>query len=151
MQKRVMIMNKKNIEKIEVVMTAKVLIAITAITHLVFTSIHVDVLLLLENEICGFVMFLFVLFGLVALFETSRIKEEGPEKIFTILFNLLTSAMGIYLVAIYQEAIRIQASLEIATVRKAIIFSEIIIGAYMLSSVLLGVGIMKESRRAKNR
>lgn len=151
MQKRVMIMNKKNIEKIEVVMTAKVLIAITAITHLVFTSIHVDALLLLENEICGFVMFLFVLFGLVALFETSRIKEEGPEKIFTILFNLLTSAMGIYLVAIYQEAIRIQASLEIATVRKAIIFSEIIIGAYMLSSVLLEVGIMKESRRAKNR
>ena len=144
-------MNKKNIEKIEVVMTAKVLIAITAITHLVCTSIHVDALLLLENEICGFVMFLFVLFGLVALFETSRIKEEGPEKIFKILFNLLTSAMGIYLVAIYQEAIRIQASLEIATVRKAIIFSEIIIGAYMLSSVLLGVGIMKESRRAKNR
>lgn len=146
-----MIMNKKNIERIEAVTVAKVVIAITAIMHLVFTSIHVDALLLLENEICGFVMFMFVLFGLVTLFETSRIKEDGPEKIFTILLSLLTTVMGIYLVTIYQEAIRIQASLDVAIVRKAIFFSLIIIGAYVLSAFLLGVGMMKESRRIKNR
>lgn len=144
-------MNRKNTEKIEIVTAAKVIIAVTAIMHLVLTSIHVDALLLLENEICGFIMFLFVLFGLVTLFETSRIKEEGPEKLLTILFSLLTSAMGIYLITIYREAIRIQASLEVATVRKAIIFSLVIIGAYVISAFLLGADMLKGSRRTENR
>ena len=144
-------MNRENMGKIEIVTAAKVIIAVTAIMHLVFTSIHVDALLLLENEICGFVMFLFVLFGLVTLFETTRIKEDGPEKLFTVFLGLLTSAMGVYLIRIYQEAIRIQASLDVATVRKAVVFSMVIIGAYVISAFLLGADMLKGSRRTSNR
>ncbi len=60
-------------ENIHIQTVAKLLIAVAAIAHLIFTYVHTSALLLLENQICGFVMFLFVLLGLVTLFESTRV------------------------------------------------------------------------------
>ena len=57
-------------ENIHIQTVAKLLIAVAAIAHLIFTYVHTSALLLLENQICGFIMFLFVLLGLVTLFES---------------------------------------------------------------------------------
>ena len=55
MQKWAERMNRKNVEKIELTTIANAMIRVASIAQLVFTSIHVKALLLLENEICGFV------------------------------------------------------------------------------------------------
>lgn len=117
---------------------AKVIIVVFAIVHLIFTNIHASALLLLENEICGFIMFLFVLTGLVALFETTRIRPgEKKERILTVLFSLVAAGLGCYLVSIYKNAIAVQRSLDVAVVNKAVVFSTVIIAAYVIAGILL--------------
>lgn len=117
---------------------AKVIIMVFAIVHLIFTNIHAKALLLLENEICGFIMFLFVLIGLVALFETTRIRaEEKKERLLTAFASFVAAGLGCYLVSIYKNAIAIQRSLDIAVVNKAAVFSMAIIAAYVIAGGLL--------------
>ena len=65
---------RKETSKIQI--TAKLLVAAAAIVHLIFTYVHTNALLLLEDQICGFIMFLFVLLGLVTLFEATQIHGE---------------------------------------------------------------------------
>lgn len=102
----------------------KLLVAAAAVVHLIFTYIHTNALLLLENQICGFVMFLFVLMGLVALFEATQIRPERVrEEVLAALLCGATIGMGVQLVGIYQEAIRIQSRLDVAVVQSAITFS----------------------------
>ena len=122
----------------------KAVIAIVSIAHLIFTNIHVKALLLLEHEMCGFVMFLFVLMGLVALFESTRIKKnEKAERIFTALICFIAAGLGLYLVAIYRNAISVQRSLDVNVVRNAVIFSIGIILAYIISGILMIAGLIK--------
>ncbi|NNJ30994.1 hypothetical protein [Lacrimispora defluvii] len=117
---------------------AKAIIIISSLVHLIFTNIHVKALLLLEHEMCGFVMFLFVLMGLVALFETTRIKKkEIAERIFTALICFVTAGLGLYLVVIYRNAISVQRSLDVGVVNRAVVFSMAIILAYVISGLML--------------
>ena len=117
---------------------AKAIIIVFAMGHLIFTNVHVSALLLLENEICGFVMFLFVLAGLVALFETTRIRpKEKRERIFTIVISFAAAALGSYLVSIYQYAISFQRALDVAIVTKAMMFSIVIIAAYIIAGIMI--------------
>jgi len=136
--------NKKKVENENLVIVAKAMIGIVAIVHLIFTSIHVRALLLLENEICGFLMFLFVLFGLVALFESTRMKEDHlKEWILTAVICFLTAAFGGGLVRIYQAAIANQRSLEPALVIRAVRFSGVMIALYVVSGILLLIDFKK--------
>jgi hypothetical protein len=68
---------RKETSKIQI--TAKLLVAAAAIVHLIFTYVHTNALLLLEDQICGFIMFLFVLLGLVTLFEATQIQQYKQE------------------------------------------------------------------------
>lgn len=123
---------------------AKAIIMISSVVHLIFTNIHVKALLLLEHELCGFVMFLFVLMGLVALFETTRIKKrEVAERIFTALICFVTAGLGFYLVTIYRNAIAVQHALDVGAVNRAVIFSAAIILAYVISGILLIADLIK--------
>ena len=123
---------------------AKAIIMISSVVHLIFTNIHVKALLLLEHELCGFVMFLFVLMGLVALFETTRIKKrEVAERIFTTLICFVTAGLGFYLVTIYRNAITVQHALDVGAVNRAVIFSAAIILAYVISGILLIADLIK--------
>lgn len=135
---------KRTMEGIGLATVAKGLVGLAAIGHLVFTSIHVKALLLLENEICGFFMFLFVLFGLVALFEATRIQEgHRLEKVFTAVMCGVTSGMGLLLVSIYRDAIANQRGLEPALVTRAVGFSMILIAIYVVAGVLLLIDAVK--------
>lgn len=127
---------------------AKGLIAVGSMVHLIFASIHVKALLLLENEICGFIMFLFVLFGLVTLFEMTRIrKNQLSAHMFTAALCLVTSGFGFYLTTIYRQAIASQRALETAPVNRAVGFSMALIGAYIVAGVLLflDIAVRKEN------
>lgn len=123
---------------------AKAIIIISSLVHLVFTNIHVKALLLLEHEMCGFIMFLFVLIGLVALFEATRIKKsEIAERIFTALICFVTAGLGSYLIMIYRNAISVQRSLDVSVVNRAVIFSGAIILAYVIAGILLIADLIK--------
>lgn len=120
------------------------MIRVASIAQLVFTSIHVKALLLLENEICGFVMFLFVLFGLVTMFETTRIRpDRALEKVFTAVLCVITSGFGYYLTTIYQFAIHNQRSLEAANVNRAVGFCMVLIAAYLISGIMMVIDLVK--------
>jgi len=135
---------RKETSKIQI--TAKLLVAAAAIVHLIFTYVHTNALLLLEDQICGFIMFLFVLLGLVTLFEATQIHGERiREEVLTALLCMGTIALGMQLVGIYQQAIQIQSSLDVAVVQKAILFSAGLMTAFgaagiwsMQSNVILG-------------
>jgi len=123
---------------------AKAIIMISSLVHLIFTNIHVKALLLLEHEMCGFVMFLFVLMGLVALFETTRIKKrEVAERIFTALICFVTAGIGFYLVTIYRNAISVQRALNVIVVNHAVLFSMAILLAYVISGILIIADLIK--------
>lgn len=123
---------------------AKTIIIISSLVHLIFTNIHVKALLLLEHEMCGFVMFLFVLMGLVALFETTRIKKrEVAERIFTALICFVTAGIGFYLVTIYRNAISVQHSLNVSVVNHGVLFSMAILLAYVISGILIIADLIK--------
>ena len=123
---------------------AKAIIMISSMVHLIFTNIHVKALLLLEHEMCGFVMFLFVLMGLVALFESTRIKNrEIAERIFTSLICFVTSGLGLYLVTIYRNAISVQRALDVSVVNRGVIFSMAMVLAYVISGILLIADLVK--------
>ena len=125
-------------ENIHIQTVAKLLIAVAAIAHLIFTYVHTSALLLLENQICGFIMFLFVLLGLVPLFESTQVHVSRSFAGYaTIALCAATVGMGADLVSIYQTAIRTQNSLEPAMVYKAVWFSLALMAMFALSGVLL--------------
>lgn len=116
----------------------KLLVMGAAIVHLIFVYIHNNALLLLEDQICGFVMFLFVLLGLTALFEVTQIKTElRKEKILSALLCLATIVMGAVLVGIYREGIAVQATIDVAVVNKAILFSYVLMSVFAVGGVML--------------
>ena len=123
---------------------AKGLIAVSSLAHLIFAGIHVKALLLLENEICGFLMFLFILFGLVTLFEMTRIREgQLSGQALTAAFCFVTIGFGFGLTSIYRQAIAAQKALETAMVTKAAGFSFLLMAAYALAGGLLVLELVK--------
>ena len=125
-------MNKNKDNNIELVTIAKLLIAVAAIVQLIFAEVHIAALLLMENEICGFLMFLFVLTGLIALFEATRInKEEMKDKLITI----------------YRNAISIQRSIDVSIMNKAIVFCFGIIAMFLVSGMLVFIDIIKSKKK----
>ena len=114
---------------------AVALIAVAALLHLIFNYVHTNALLLLADEICGFLMFMFVLMGLVALFQATRIKDGEP--------------LG-KLVAIYNYAIQNQPALDVATVQKALWFSYGLMVAFAAAAVILVVDAVREMAGAKH-
>lgn len=138
-------MNRGKLKDLELSAIAKAMIMVISMGHLIFSGVHVNALLLLENEICGFAMFLFVLLGLVTMFETTRIKAgQKKERVLTAIFALAASGIGYYLTTIYRYAVANQKSLEAANVLKAINFSTVIIIAYAAASVLLIADTVKQ-------
>ena len=111
-------------ENIHIQTVAKLLIAVAAIAHLIFTYVHTSALLLL--------------LGLVTLFESPQVHVSRSFAGYaTIALCAATVGMGADLVSIYQTAIRTQNSLEPAMVYKAVWFSLALMAMFALSGVLL--------------
>ncbi len=115
---------------------AKYFISAVALMHLVLSSIQITTITVLENEICGVAMFLFILFGLVCLFNAIRLKQFTIKKmIFPIVMLLVCIGTGLWLVSIYFERLNNQQVLDHSVVVKGIVFSFIIVGCYLLGLV----------------
>lgn len=139
-------MNRERTKSLELTTIAKAMIRAASIAQLVFTGIHVKALLLLDNEICGFTMFLFVLFGLMTMFETTRIRNDRMlEKLVTAVICAITAGFGVYLTSIYRYAIANQRALETAMVNRAVFFSLIIIATYLISGVFIVTDLVRYS------
>lgn len=129
---------------------ARILLGILPITNLVLSPIHVQALLKLENEICGFVMFMSVLVGLMVLFESFRMLDEN-EGMKHRLVCLLAIACDIgilyYLASIYGNALAHQVPLnEPESVKKALILTISLIGSYVVAASLLVASLIKDLR-----
>ncbi len=107
--KRTLLYNK---EKVTFLGTAKLIICAVAILNMISIPSYSDALLLMENEICGFMMFGFMLFGLVAIFGAVRLD---PNKLGRVMFLCVSLAMALVfaaiLLSIMMDALYNQASL----------------------------------------
>lgn len=134
----------KKLKDMDITLTsiAKLLIAAAAVIHMIFTYVHTNALLLLVDEICGFIMFLFVLAGLVTLFEATQIKKEIRRetvmmRVITALLCFITDVLGKLLLDIYRDAIANQPGLVTANVEKACNFSVALMIVFAISGVIL--------------
>ena len=127
---------------------AKLLVSAVALIHLIVSPIHVSGLLLLENLISGFIMFLFILLGLLALFNALRTKEgQIGSMIAEIAILAVVIAVGIVLSFIYADAIQNQATLsDVPTVQKALILSIGVCSLYALGAILYLLDAIGEIR-----
>lgn len=130
---------------------ARMMISAAAVAHLIFTNIHTRALLLLENEICGFYMFIFVLMGLVLLFECTQLKPGRElEKVLIVIFTLVTAVPASLLIRIYLSACRTQRQLDTAVVMRAVTMSVILLAVFAAAAVLLLIDIILETRGKKH-
>lgn len=137
-------MTKKNSP---IVNLARLLIASAAIAHLILTNVHTRALLLLENEICGFYMFFFILMGLVQLFECTQIKPgHSLQKVMSVVFSLVTAVPAVLLIRIYLDACRTQRQLDTAVVMNAVYLSAILLCVFLVAAALLAVDVVLSKR-----
>jgi hypothetical protein len=131
-------------------LVAKCLVVVCALANLVLSPTYVNGLLKLENEICGFVMFLFILLGLVALFQASRYKggmEIGLA--LNLLALVLVVALGLYLCTIFSDALANQKTLKKPEdVQKAISLGYMVCSLYGIAFVLFVLQAFIEKREA---
>lgn len=129
-------------------LVAKLLVVGAAIANLILSPTYVSALLKLENEICGFVMFLFILFGLVALFQATRYKRDHAISVVLNLLSLvLVIILGLYLASIFSDALKSQRTLKKPEdVQKAIHLCYVICSMYGIAFVLFVTQVIKEIR-----
>lgn len=139
------------LEELSLKKLAKALIAVAAIVHLIFNYVHTNALLLLEDEICGFLMFMFVLMGLVALFQATRVRDGEPlGKYVGAAVCLITDFFGWKLVEIYRYALANQRALDAGPVKAALWLSIGLMAAFAVAAVLLIVDAVRERARARH-
>lgn len=111
---------------------AKLIALVVPIVHLVLTPIHVAALLKLEDQICGFIMFLSVLAGLVVCFEASRVRDDAAKsKVLFLLFLAVDCALLLDLFGIYRAALLWQQTLrQPEVVRRAVVLDLSILACY---------------------
>lgn len=114
----------------------KLFVCFTAVLHLVLSHLQIASISVLTNQICGFVMFFFILLGFVCLFNAIRTKEITLKRfIITTLMTGLTLGFGIWLLSIYFSSINTQLNLDVAKVMSGIVLSIIVLALYFVGYV----------------
>jgi uncharacterized membrane protein len=131
-------------------MVAKYIVIVCALANLVLSPTYVSGLLKLENEICGFVMFLFILLGLVALFQASRYKGGVDISLaLNLIALILVFALGLYLCSIFSDALANQKTLKKPEdVQKAISLGYSMCSGYGIAFILFVLQAFFEKREA---
>jgi hypothetical protein len=131
-------------------MVAKYFVIVCALANLVLSPTYVNGLLKLENEICGFVMFLFILLGLVALFQATRYKGGlGISLVLNLLALVLVVVLGLYLCSIFSDAMASQKTLKKPEdVQKALSLGYMMCSLYGISFFLFALQAFFEKREA---
>lgn len=125
-------------KEINLFKVAKYLVMAISLVQLILANLHVEALLLLENQICGFVMFTGVIIGLVSLFQAVRSKYNNRSELIVILIFVLITVCALFILAgIYSDALQHQSSLKTPLpVRKALTFTYALGFSYIGSIVL---------------
>jgi succinate dehydrogenase hydrophobic anchor subunit len=140
---------KSRLKDFSLLKVGKLIVAVASILHLVMSQVHVSGLLKLEDQICGFVMFLSVLFGLVCLFQSTRAKyNDVREFIPQAFFLVVTICCTAYLGRIYWSALNFQASLrDAASVVKAFSLTVGMCVAYITALVAFSLDYAVRGRK----
>lgn len=136
-------------QKLTLVNIGKWLALVAAACNLVLYPIHVQAMLKMADDLCGIVMFLFVLFGLVALFQATRIHGGRDGRLgmgMELAALVLTGAMGVTLYRMYGTAIATQVGIteeSILLIRRAMRYTEALLAAYGVSFITLAASLIR--------
>ncbi|GEM_PF-483904 len=128
---------------------ARFTLIVLPLVHLILSPVHVGALLKLENEISGFLMFLSILFGLVVLFQATRMKADEPiSELLCTVGVLVVIGLTFSLLTIYNGALRFQKPLDNPeTIRKAVVLCGIVCIVYALGALALIVDLLAVGKR----
>lgn len=124
---------------------SKYIIVFTAVLHLLISHLQIQSISLLNDQICGFVMFFFILFGFACLFNAIRMVKVTLKKlIFSLVMLLITLGFGGWLLYIYFSSLQSQMNLAISDILPGIIVSLLIIVLYLWGIIELIIAYFME-------
>ena len=126
----------------------KIILIIVSFSSLILTSSYIQGLLKLENAICGFIMFMFVLMSVVTLFQTIRMHQDKAfSQISNFIIIIVTMIIGYQLLKIYKEAFIVQNKInDPEVVIHAINLLRNQLSIYAIGTITLIVQIIKTLR-----
>ncbi|MGD1822755.1 MAG: hypothetical protein ACPKM0_08345 [Pleomorphochaeta sp.] len=126
----------------------KIILIVVSFSSLILTSPYIQALLRLENAICGFIMFMFVLMSVVALFQTIRMHNDKViSQISNLIIVIITVIIGYQLLKIYNDAFIVQNKInnpEVVIHAITLLRNQLII--YLVGTITLIVQIIKTLR-----
>lgn len=128
-------------EKITFLSVGKAFAILAACCNLIFYPVHVDGMLKMTNDLCGISMFLFVLLGLVTLFQATRAQGDKKGRFGVILelaALIATVAAGAALYGMYGDAIVTQVGItqeSVLLIQKAMRFTVALFAVYGVAGV----------------
>jgi len=118
---------------------SKAVLVVVSVMNLIITNDYVVAILKMENEIVGFIMFLYVLFGLVVLFQSVRMSfDKWGGSILTVIAIGITLWLGIKFYNLCNVAVLTQKSLKDPTV---VIYAMRLI-RFTIIGYIIGLGIL---------
>lgn len=122
---------------------AQFFLAIFAVSNMVWNDIYNDALLKMENEVVGFIMFCFVLCGVISMVFAIRIVPGKKSTVIVSLLSIvLTMAFALYMIYLMQYALTYQTSMTtsaIPVVKKGMRFGIAMCVGYFLSLLAIGL------------
>lgn len=126
--------------------SAKIFIPLTALLTLILSDTQIKTIVVLNNELCSFVLFMFVLLGLACIFNALRVKPGFSKYgLFSIFLLLATIALGIILLVVYYDALKNQPAMDegmIKAVNKGISHIYLFLSIYLLGTIQTIRGIL---------
>jgi hypothetical protein len=123
---------------------AKIILLFSSIANLIVSSTYVNAILKMENAICGFVMFMFVLLGLVVLFQAVRMVDDYfSGAILAIIACIITVIVGVYLYYLCNTALLTQSNLHNPqVVVHALNWMRVLIVGYGVGAILIVIHLI---------
>lgn len=112
----------------------KFIVSVASIISLLFINVHVSAVNLLTNQYIGVTVFCFILFGLVALFNSSRTKDTNSFSYYlTLVVILVTIGFGIrvnLMINSEYARVKVQSPDEFINITKEQIFTIVCMSMY---------------------
>ena len=130
--------------------SAKFIIPLAALLALILSDIEIKAIVVLNNELCSFTLFMFTLIGLACIFNALRIKPGiSLYSVFSVLLIVIAMVLGVVLVFIYSDAIKNQPAMDAnmkAAVRKGIILIIVFLLFYLLGLIQTIRGVFSKNK-----
>lgn len=124
------------------------IITIFSVISLAFSLYYIRAIRQVTNSITGLFMFMFILFGLISIFNAIRLKEATSNKYFFMLFVLLlTIASGLALVILCLTGI--QRGVKVNLVYQGVILAIIVCLGYLIGLLLITKSRIMEKKSLK--